>query len=451
MYSELLLSGKYGAGIWGIGRIGLSTMVRLVSKGIQCLGYDTDPAKVLDVNNGTVFGYFALAELAVTAGNTKLCATCDASEVTRRPLILHVVAVPTEKEGAPYWDALRETIASIADGLTNYESRDRGHPILILVESTLAPGVTRDHIIPEITRRNLQIGRDVLIGVSPRRDWLTSASPSFHEIDRVYAGVDEQSANATEEILRFMSCNHLHRASSVGVAELVKAVENTYRFVEIALANEIAAAFPADDVREVLMLAATKWNMQLFTPSFGIGGYCVPLACKYLLESAERRQALRIVESGLISELVGRKRIAAIVLEHGCSNIGILGLSYSSRIKSATLSPAVSIANELLICGATVRVNDPKYTDDEIKMITGLSSFCLPDDLNVFDALLVNTDDPLYSTDDVRNAILRHSHRMVILDSHGAWVDWSWPEGAAYYVVGSAGWLGGHRLQVAAE
>ena len=98
------------------------------------------------------------------------------------------------------------------------------------------------------------------------------------------------------------------------VAELVKSIENCYRHVEINLANELSLAFPDKNMREVLNLVGTKWNMNTYYPGFGTGGYCIPLSSKYVIGGSKFPKKLNIVKAAVkldsqINRIIGKNII----------------------------------------------------------------------------------------------------------------------------------------------
>jgi nucleotide sugar dehydrogenase len=266
----------------------------------------------------------------------------------------------------------------------------------------------------------------------------------LEKVDRICCGVDRASAEATRDVLGLV-CGRLHMASDYRIGEMVKCVENAFRHLDIVMANQLSLAYPDVDICEVLQLASTKWNMEFFQPGFGTGGYCIPLAGQYLIEGARDPDALGIVSRALADDVAMRRIVAEAVVRRGCRNVGILGLSYRGDLKVTVMSPALLIARSLIELGASVKVNDPLYTPEEIADATGAPAFRVPEDLHQFDALVVNAAHSRYSQPDVRSAILALSSRQLTIDSQGQWSSWPWPEGAQYFRAGSAGWLGGRE------
>jgi nucleotide sugar dehydrogenase len=443
-YRDALLSSQYSAGVWGIGYIGFSSILHLVDRGVTAVGYDTNPSRVADINAGRfpAPGIENWTDLrpAPYLERGLLRATIRIEDILDPKVLVHLVAVPTERNGRPWWEPLTCVIHDLATALA--AGPHRALPPLVIIESTLTPGTTDELILPALREHGLRIGEDILVGVAPRRDWFSSADRNLEKVDRVCCGVDRASAEATRDVLSLV-CSHLHMASHYRSGEMVKCVENAYRHLEIVMANQLSLAYPDVDICEVLQLASTKWNMGFFQPGFGTGGYCIPLAGQYLIEGARDPDALGIVAKALADDVAMRHIVAEAVVRRGCRNVGILGLSYRGDLKVTVMSPALLIARSLVELGANVKVNDPLYTPEEITAATGVPAFSVPDDLHQFDALVVNAVHSRYSEPDVRSAILALSSRQLLIDSQGQWNCWPWPEGAQYFRAGSAGWLGG--------
>lgn len=441
-YKKALLENKYTVGIWGTGYIGYTTMLHLAAEGVVCLGYDPDHQKVEQINSGghPVPGlneWIKIDPLPLLAEH-RIRTTGNVQEMLDRNVLVHVVAVPTERDGQPWWEPLRQVVNHLADALAVGERRTP--PPLVVIESTLAPGTTDQLILPILAAHGLEIGRDLLLGIAPRRDWFVAPDKTLRTLDRIFCGIDADSAEATYEFLSIL-CMNLHRASNHRVGELVKCVENAYRHVEIVLANQLCLGYPHVDIREVLSLAGTKWNMGLFHPSFGTGGYCIPLAGQYVMQGATYPENLSLLSAAFESDMDMRRRVAQAVLSRGHRAVGILGLAYRGDLKVSTMSPSLLIAKHLLDAGASVKIHDPFYSAEEITRATGSPTFELPDELEQFDTLLVSANHERYMEPDVKRAVLARADNLLIIDNYGAWSDWEWPSQAEYYRAGSRGWL----------
>jgi nucleotide sugar dehydrogenase len=439
----LLFDKRHVVGVWGNGYIGYSTMLHLAANGVSCIGYDPDQTRVDSINKAVHpvpgLGDWLMIDPVPLLQSGRMRATISLIDILKKETIVHVVAVPTERKGAPWWDPLSQVIRHIAQFLSEGQEQPE-HPPLVIIESTLAPGTTDLIVLPILRSHGLEVGRNLLLGIAPRRDWFIAPDKNLRTLDRVYCGFDDRSAVAMFEFLNIL-CDKLHRAADYRICEMVKCIENAYRHVEIMLANQLSLAYPHIDMREVLRLAGTKWNMGSFQPSFGTGGYCIPLAGQYVLQGATHPELLTILSEAFASDLEMRRRVAQAVVNRGCKSVGILGLSYRGNIKVSVMSPAILIAKHLAESGIRVAIHDPYFTVAEIWETTGLEVFELPEDLDQFDCVLVNADHNQYLDAEVQEAILLRAHKLLVIDNHGVWSQWPWPQKAAYYQPGSSGWL----------
>ena len=214
-----------------------------------------------------------------------LKATSNYNDLIKENFLVHFIAIPTEKDGKPYYKPLLNVLSKIL----KIKKNKIQNPPIIIVESTLAPKVSDNKIIPFIKRNKLEIGKDILFSVAPRRDWFIEGVKNLKDLDRVYGSTDANSAKATRDVLSIV-CKKLHLASSYKVSEMVKSVENAYRHMDITLDNQLSLAFPNDNMREVLRLVGTKWNIETFHPGIGAGGYCIQLSSRYILSQVNNKK-----------------------------------------------------------------------------------------------------------------------------------------------------------------
>ncbi len=437
----LLLSGERKVGVWGIGHIGYSTMCHFASRGVRCIGYDIDPARVKTVNEGStgivgMEGWLGFSPAYLFRSGVAR-ATDDWKELVQPDVSVHFICVPTERDGAPYLWALMDVCRRIGFGIQ--QGRQTG--VLVIIESTLVPGTVDGMVVPFFKELGLGIGRDVLLGCAPRRDWFSSADKSLSSLPRVFGGADQATTEKMRQVLSIV-CSNLVEAPDHRHAELVKSVENAYRHVEIALAFELSRAYPGIDMRKVLELAGTKWNVGTFRPSFGIGGYCIPVSSLYVLDGAQRPDELGLLRLAVISSRKQPRLVAESLFGRRVSSVGILGLSYTADVKVHAHSPTLGIVEELRRRGVKVKVNDPLYSAEEIERICGVGTFAFPEGLSEFEAVLVVAAHREYRAV-ATSQVLRRLKCRVVLDNAGLWQDVPWQErGIEYWLAGQAGWMG---------
>jgi nucleotide sugar dehydrogenase len=364
-------------------------------------------------------------------------ATTDWKSILQREFEVHMIAIPTEKADKPWDGALEDVITKIANNIQGYDN-----PPLIIIESTLTPNKTDTLVIPIFEKNGLRVGKDALVGVAPRRDWFISPEKNLRSLPRIVGGSTPETTHHMIEVLSIV-CDRLIPAPDHRHAEIVKSVENAFRHSEITLANQLSLAYPSLNMTEVLRLVGTKWNVGTFHPSFGSGGYCIPLSSKYVLEGAERPEHLTILKETISTDSTLPRIIADRVAASGMKSVGILGLSYKGDLKVHVLSPTLGLSKRLRERGLNVKINDPYYTVDEIRRIADAESFSFPEGLVEFDCLLIVAGHRLYKA--LPEAELK-SHmkkcKLVIDNLEETWrhVDWS-NTGIMYFVAGDSNWL----------
>jgi nucleotide sugar dehydrogenase len=436
-----LLSGKKRVGVWGTGFIGFTTIANMARSGIKTIGLDVVQEKVDAINRGEIpienLEYWLGFDIKHLVERGMLRATTDSRDMMAPDIAVHFVCIPTEKGGEPYDDILVDVIKKVA----SLKKVKRDRPPLVIIESTLTPGRSDNVVLPLFRKAGIEIGKDLLYGVAPRRDWFVSPEKSLKRLPRVFGGTTPETTELMQEVLSVV-CDSLVPAPDHKHAEMVKSIENAYRHMEITLANQLSLAYPHVNMKEVLRLVGTKWNIGTYHPSFGTGGYCIPLSSQYVLLGARHPEKVTILKETIDSDRKQPELVAESLKKRGMKNVGILGLAYKGDIKVDILSPTIKIVKKLKELGIGVKVNDPYYMDEEIRRITGADSFSFPDGMDEFDALLIVADHQHYkftTHDYILNSLKKCR---LILDNTEIWRDIDFSrKGIEYHVAGDVGWI----------
>ena len=241
---------------------------------------------------------------------------------------------------------------------------------LIILESTTYPGTTDEVLQPMFEEKGFKLDEDFLLAFSPER--VDPGNPQFqtHNIPKVVGGVSKDSTEIAAKLYGLI-VNDVHAVSSARVAEACKLWENTFRAINIGMANEMARLCNAlgIDTWEVVRAAATKpFGFMPFYPGPGIGGHCIPLDPHYLSWKARQHgfdsQFISLAEqinSGMpeyVVELTSTTLNKNKKALNG-SKILILGVAYKKDIDDMRESPALSIIDLLRSRGAEVVYHDP--------------------------------------------------------------------------------------------
>jgi UDP-N-acetyl-D-mannosaminuronic acid dehydrogenase len=437
---EQLLRGEKKIGMWGLGYIGYSSMAYFAKSGVRCIGTDPVEDKVRAVNEGKIaipnMEYWLGFNVKPLAEAGLMHATSDWKEMISNDVLVHLVCVPTEKGAEPYDGILIDVI----EKLCHYKNVKTDHPPLVIIESTITPDRVEKAVIPILKNHGIQHGKDILIGVAPRRDWFVSPEKTVKTLPRVVGGTTQETTDIMAEVLGII-CDTVLKAPDHRHAAIVKSIENAYRHLDITLANQLTVAYPDIDMRKVLKLVGTKWNIGTYHPSFGTGGYCIPLAPQYVLGGAKNPEKLTLLKEAIKFDFEMPARVVESLVKRGSKSVGILGLAYKGDLKVDILSPTIKIVEGLKKNKINVKVHDPYYSAEELKRILGVETFGFPEGLGEFDTILVAADHMHYKSIPTASITSNLKKCRLILDNADIWrgIDFGKIE---YHQAGDKGWLG---------
>lgn len=420
----------------GLGYVGLPLAVSFAQAGYQVTGIDLDARKVDAINRGESYiedipsaEVAALVSLAETeqvgalaiegteqtastalsstprrdnnAASGRLAATTDYAVLAECDAVSICVPTPLNKTGDPDISFIVTATEAIARYL---------HPgMVVVLESTTYPGTTTEVMLPrmEANGQALQVGQDFFLAFSPERvdpgrtDYTTRNTP------KVIGGVTP-ACLAVASAFYSQAIEKLVPVSSPDVAEMVKLLENTFRSVNIGLANELLLMCDklGLDAWEVIEAAATKpFGFMKFTPGPGLGGHCIPIDPHYLSWKLRTlKYNARFIE--LASEInTEMPRYWVHKVQDALNNAGkavkgsrilVLGVAYKKNVSDMRESPALDIIHLLEEKGAQVIYHDPhvpafRHEGMEMVGITDLDTA-----LKLVDCVVIATDHSAY-------------------------------------------------------
>jgi UDP-N-acetyl-D-glucosamine dehydrogenase len=359
----LIRDGRARVGVIGLGYVGLPLAAEFARKGLRATGFEVDESKAAAINRGESYiadvGSEQIAELV---GKELLRATTDFSALESCDAIIICVPTPLRKTKEPDISYILAAAEQIVKRLR------RGQ--LVILESTTYPGTTDEVLLPMFEAKGLRLDEDFLLAFSPER--VDPGNPQFqtHNIPKVVGGCTDDSKEVAA-LLYSQVVGSVHAVSSARVAEAAKLLENTFRAVNIGMANEMARLCYAlgIDTWEVIRAAATKpFGFMAFYPGPGIGGHCIPLDPHYLSWKA-RQHGFDSRFIGLAEEVNSRmpEHVVTLVADGlnddrkslKGSRVLLLGVAYKKDINDVRESPALSIIDRLRAKGADVRYHDP--------------------------------------------------------------------------------------------
>jgi UDP-N-acetyl-D-glucosamine dehydrogenase len=350
-------------GVIGLGYVGLPLGLTLSDAGFDVTGVDIDTNRIEAIKAGRSYiTDISDQELQRAVSEKRFRATSDLSEIGKLDAVSICVPTPLRKTKDPDMSYIVAAADAIAKVLRPGQ--------LIILESTTYPGTTEEVVLPALEAGGLKVGEDFFLAFSPER--VDPGNPSFgtKNIPKVVGGVTPRCSKLAG-MLYGASMKNIVMVSSTRVAEMVKLLENTFRSVNIALANEIAlmCSHMKIDVWEVIKAASSKpFGFMPFYPGPGLGGHCIPIDPLYL----EWKSKIDGFESrfiGLADKInSGMPRFVAtrameLMNERGKamrgSRIHILGVTYKKDISDSRESPAIEVLKLLMGLGAHLSYSDP--------------------------------------------------------------------------------------------
>jgi UDP-N-acetyl-D-glucosamine dehydrogenase len=393
-------------GIVGLGYVGLPMAVTVARKGYKVIGIDVSEYAVNHVNAGDNYiGDVDDAEMKELVDAGMLKASFDYAEMKQADVIMIAVPTPLDKYQQPDSSYVKASVNSLVDNVS--------HDTLVILESTTYPGTTTEIVAPAFTEKGFKIGTDFYVAFSPERvdpgnkDYKTNNTP------KVVGGMTPNCNKVSEVFYNHILDAPIHLVSSPAIAEMEKIYENTFRNINIALANEmtILCERMGLDVWEVIEAAKTKpYGFMAFYPGPGIGGHCIPLDPFYLTWKArEYGYHTRLIElAGEINNAMPEfviTKLGKLLNKKGLalskSKILLLGAAYKKDIEDMRESPIQDLIVLLEQNDADFDYNDPhvptfhnELNDKHYKSV-GL------DEIEKYDAVLIVTDHTAYDYNDI--------------------------------------------------
>lgn len=351
-------------GVVGLGYVGLPLAVEKANAGYKTIGFDVQEQKVKMVNDGQNYIGDVVDETLKKLVEAKtLQATTDFSFVKDVDTICICVPTPLDLYKQPDLSYVVDSTKSVAQYL------HKG--MLVILESTTYPGTTEEVLKPILEESGLKCGEDFFLAFSPERvdpgnkDFNTKNTP------KVVGGCSEECTEVAAALYRNILEGDIHTVSSPAVAEMEKILENTFRNINIGLANEMAILCNrmGIDVWEVIDAAKTKpYGFMPFYPGPGLGGHCIPLDPFYLeWKAKEYDYHTRLIEtSGEINDSMPEfvlDNVMKILNKNkkalNGAKVLLLGVAYKNDIDDYRESPAFKVIELLEKNGADLKVNDP--------------------------------------------------------------------------------------------
>ncbi len=381
----------------GLGKIGLALAAQYVSKGWPVFGADIDPAIVELVGRGEAppNSEPGLPErVASGKADGLLRATLNTAEaVAASNVVVVIVPLLTDTAGQPDFRALDSATTAVAGGLQP--------GTLVIYETTLPLGTTRERFGPLLESSGLRAGQDFQIAFSPERVYVGRTFEDLARYPKIVGGTSVSATRAAADFYSAVLDAEVMEMPDSETAEFVKLAETTYRDVNIGLANDLARFAQARGVDAVTAFRAanTQPFSNLHNPGIGVGGHCIPVYPRFLLAQAQPGELEVVRRARALNDDMAEFAVGLLSDRLGSlsgKRVLILGYAYRGGVKEASCSSALLAISSLKRRGAVPLLHDPLFSDVELGA-TGAMPVHLDAPLSV-DAVILQTDHVEYLT-----------------------------------------------------
>lgn len=365
----------------GLGYIGLPTSAIFAKAGYNVMGIDVNPTTVEMINKGKIhieeIGLGELVEEVVKEGKLKASMEPACADA-------YIIAVPTphNNDNTANLDYVVEAINSILPFLT------KGN--VVIVESTIPPRTIDDIVAPILQAQGWVIGEDIYLAHCPERVLPGRILIELVENTRIVGGINQKSTEKAVELYKGFVKGKIIETNAL-TAEMSKLMENTFRDVNIALANELVKISERLGVNalDVINLANHHPRVNLHFPGPGVGGHCLAVDPYFIIEKAPE-QSILISDARKINNSMPYFVIEQLqkIVPNKDAKIAVLGITYKGNIDDVRESPAMDIVSLLQEQGYKVNVHDPHVKQEQVEF--KLHSF--EDSIGEAECILVLTD-----------------------------------------------------------
>ncbi|MEK6646663.1 MAG: nucleotide sugar dehydrogenase [Candidatus Firestonebacteria bacterium] len=365
--------------VLGLGYIGLPTASILASNGYKVIGVDISEKVIESLSKGNVHiqepGLKTLVQSAIFSGNLKVSMSPEQADV-------FIITVPTPVRNSK---ADLTMVKSASKNIIPYLRKGS----LVILESTVPPGTTNGLVAKILSESGLKAGKEIGLAYCPERVLPGNILKELVGNSRIIGGITKESSSAAKKIYETFVEGEILITDS-NTAEMVKLIENTFRDVNIALANELALIAENINVNiwDAINLANRHPRVNLHKPGPGVGGHCIAVDPWFLVETSPKFAKLIKLARNINDDMP--KYVADIVSKQliGIKKpvISIFGVSYKGNVEDVRESPAISVINALKKKGCILKCYDPLAKNFEYKLMS------LNDAVKESDCILILAD-----------------------------------------------------------
>ncbi|WP_152681109.1 nucleotide sugar dehydrogenase [Neobacillus vireti] len=368
----------------GLGYIGLPTSVMFANNGLHVHGVDVNAAAVEKIQHKQLHieenGLQERLNAAIDSGNLTVSTTPEKADV-------FIIAVPSPIK--PDKTADMKYVEAATKSIVPYIEKGN----LVILESTVPPRTVEDVMMPILEESGLEIGTELLVSHSPERVIPGRVFEELVNNSRIVGGINEKSSEKTRDLYRAFVKGEIFLTDAT-TAEMVKVIENTFRDVNIAFANELArvSANLGVNVWEAIKLANHHPRVNIHLPGPGVGGHCIAVDPWFLVE--QDPQNAKIIhlarQTNDSMPLYVANQVKEIANQHQIKNpkVAVLGLSFKANIDDMRESPSVEVVHHLNELNLELTAFDPHIHEAKLPQ----QSLELEETLKNADIILILTE-----------------------------------------------------------
>jgi len=377
--------------IVGLGYVGLPTAIAFHEAGFTVRGIDVSERVIQHLERGIPPFVDEGVDISIPPESHSWGVSSDFSSVIPdSDIVLITVPTPVNSNNTPDLSFVVSASRSVLDSI------NREKNTIVVLESTVYPGVTREELGKICEQLDIRLGEDVEIAYSPERINPGDPKHSASSVDRIVGCDDPEIGQYLANVYSRITSATSSYVGPIEVAEAAKLIENVQRDIDIAFVNELATVLPLMglDVEQVLSAASTKWNFHRHTPGIGVGGHCIPVDPYYYSALAEKlgkpsqlSPIARVINEGMPS--FSARSITRILGEKPSPRVLLLGFSYKPNTGDIRETPVKDLSKTLSDSGCDVFVWDPHVEADLLPgWVTPLSH---PSGISDIDIMVVST------------------------------------------------------------
>jgi len=371
----------------GMGYIGFPTACIIAGAGHDVTGVDVNQETVSLLKNGRLHienekGLYELNKKVMQSSKLKVQSKPEKADI-------FIIAVPTPCRKSVVGEAKKADLSYVekaSNDILPYLQKGN----LVVLESTVPPGTTEDVVGPILERGGFKVGEDIHLAFAPERVLPGRIIIELIGNDRIIGGVTREATEKARDFYATFVSGKIHLCNA-RTAEMAKLIENTYRDVNIALANELALLAEKAGVNsyEAINLANNHPRVNVLKPGPGVGGHCIAEDPYFLIEISNELSPLlqlaRRINMGMPLHVV--KLFQILDEKYDIKKVSILGASYKANVGDARNSPGLQVAEGIRAQGKEVVIHDPyikEYGHDLVEVLSGS------------DLLIITTDHDYY-------------------------------------------------------